>query len=231
MTEATRHELPDAETLADILAGDIAARLDSAIVSRGQATIAVSGGKSPIQLFERLAAKPLDWSKVAIAQVDERWIDPDHEASNARMIRAHLLTSHAEQAAFVPMKVPETTAALGQPSVERIYRGLTLPFDIMLLGMGEDGHTASIFPGAPEFEHLMTTPDLTAAATANALPHERMTLTRAGILNSRRIILPVSGLAKRAMLERVMADGPVEELPVRLIFQQSEVPVAVWTSV
>jgi 6-phosphogluconolactonase len=224
----TEHRFPDADRLADALAGSIAARLRAAIVDRGCALMAVSGGRSPAAVFDRLGRAELDWRQVIIAQVDERWVAPEDPASNARLIRDHLLGTKAAAARFVPMKNDAASPAEGQPACEAALAALPGPFDLILLGMGDDGHTASLFPAMPELGDALTTTALCAAATASVAPHPRMTLTRRALLESRALILQIGGAVKEAVYRRALGDGPVEEMPVRVLFRQNEVPVEVW---
>jgi 6-phosphogluconolactonase len=214
----------------EALAHAVARRIATAIRARGRALIAVSGGKSPAALFDRLAGEALDWGKVVVAQVDERWVDHADPASNSRLVREHLLKDRAAAARFVPMWNGAPSAAEGQPACEAALRELPRPFDFMLLGMGEDGHTASLFPHAPELAHALATEQLCAAATATVAPHERMTLTLAGLTDSRLLILSIAGAAKKKVLATAMAAGPVEEMPVRAILRQEKAPVELWLS-
>jgi 6-phosphogluconolactonase len=220
-----------ADTLADALAADLAAALRSAIDARGQALIAVSGGSSPKPLFARLAVTDLDWSSVVVAQVDERWLPTDHADSNARMIREHLLRDRAAAARFLPMKNAAATPEAGQAECEAQLRALPLPFDLIVLGMGEDGHTASLFPQAAALAVALD-PDgpLCAAVHPPNAPHARMSLTLAGLLASRRLVLPLSGVSKLRVLAGARQEGPVESMPVRAVLRQTHVPLEVWCS-
>jgi 6-phosphogluconolactonase len=228
MADIREHEFPDGERLAEALAEALSFRICDAVAQRNHALFALSGGRSPAAVFDRLASQKLDWQSVTVTQVDERWLAPEDAASNSRLIREHLLQGPAASATFLGMKNGATTAGEGQPACEAMLRALPLPVDFTLLGMGEDGHTASIFPGAPELGHALTTDALCAAATATVAPHERITLTVAGLLRSRVLILQLSGAAKIAVYRRALEDGPVEEMPVRAILRQDQVPVEVW---
>lgn len=230
MRQIPEHDFSDPNALAEQLATAVAGRLHHAVSQHGQALIAVSGGRSPALLFDRLSALKLDWSRVTITLVDERWVPEADSASNSRLIRDHLLKREASSARFLSLKSDAPTAAQGQPRCEAMLRSLPLPFDIVLLGMGDDGHTASLFPRAPELAHGLATDALCVAATATAAPRERMTLTLAGLLQSRLLILQLGGEAKRAVYRQALADGPVEDMPIRAIIRQDQVPVEVWMS-
>lgn len=218
------HEL----TSPEMLARRIADALRDALTKRGQALVAVSGGRSPVPLFEALAREPLDWGRATVTLVDERWVTPDHADSNERLVHTHLLTGPAAAARFVGMKNAAATAREGQAQAEAAVAALPRPFDVILLGMGEDAHTASLFPDAAELGHALTTSGLTAAVTPPTAPHERMTLTRAGLLDSRLLILPLAGAQKLDVYRAALGDGPLEEMPVRAVLRQDRVPVEVW---
>lgn len=224
------YRFPDARAAADALAQSIAGRLTRAIADRGIATLVVSGGRSPAAVFDALSQVDLSWDKVIVAQVDERWVPMDHGDSNSRLIDLHLLRDKAAAARFVPMKNDAATAREGQPTCEAAMASLPLPFDVLLLGMGEDGHTASLFPEAAQLRHGLTTDALTLAVVPPAAPHERMSLSARGLLESRVLILQIGGAAKEAVYRRALAQGPVEDMPVRIALHQSKVPVEVWIS-
>jgi 6-phosphogluconolactonase len=173
----TEYRFDSADAAAQDLARHIASTLSDAIAARGVATIALSGGRSPRAVLEALREMPLDWAKVIVAQVDERWVDPSHADSNERLIREALLTGPAAAARLVPMKNDADDAYQGQAACEEAMAALPWPIDIMLLGMGEDGHTASLFPEADELHDGLTTQALTLAVTPPAAPHQRLSLS------------------------------------------------------
>ncbi|MCI4589748.1 6-phosphogluconolactonase [Sphingobium sp. BYY-5] len=216
-----------AEAAADI-AARIATILSVAIAERGVASIAVSGGRSPRPVLEALSAADLDWSKVVVTLVDERWVAPDSADSNERLVRETLLQGAAAQARFVPMKTDAADAYAGQPAVEAAIATLPWPLDIVLLGMGDDGHTASLFPEGQELAEGLSSTALTIAATPPVAPHQRLSLTAHAILQSRHIFLQIGGAGKKAVYDCALAGGPVEELPIRLALLQDDVPVEVW---
>lgn len=220
----------DAPTAALALADSIAARLSAAIAARGAATLLLSGGRSPAPVFDALSRASLPWDKVTVAQVDERWVPADHPDSNSQLIRRHLLQGATAAARFLPMKNAAATADEGQPACEAALRALPRPFDILLLGMGEDGHTASLFPQAPELRDGLDTEALTIAVTPPAAPHARMSLTATGLLASRVLLLQIGGAAKEAVYRAALAAGPVEDMPIRAILHQDKVPVEIWIS-
>lgn len=224
------HRFESAELAAQALASALTASLGDAVRTRGTATIAVSGGRSPIALFEKLSAAEIAWDRVAITLVDERWVDETHADSNAALVRRHLLRDRAAKARFVPMKNAAATPHLGQTECERAIAALPLPFDAIVLGMGEDGHTASIFPQAAELGMALRTSALTVAVTPPVAPHARMSLSLHGLLRSRAIFLPIGGAAKERVYRIALGGGPVEEMPVRAVLRQRDVPVDVYLS-
>ncbi|PJG49251.1 6-phosphogluconolactonase [Sphingobium sp. LB126] len=226
----TEHLFVDGALAAANMAQRIAALLADAIAARGVATIALSGGRSPKPVLEALSQVALDWDKVIVTLVDERWVAPDHADSNERLIRENLLRGKAAAARFVPMKNDAADAYAGQAECEATFAALPWPLDIILLGMGEDGHTASLFPEAGELAEGLSTQAHVLAVTPPAAPHQRMSLSASAILASRHIFLQIGGAAKKAVYDRALAGGPVEELPIRVALCQHGVSVEVWIS-
>jgi 6-phosphogluconolactonase len=229
----TDHQFATRQALLDALAESLVGRLGEAVRVRGQAVIAVSGGQSPRALFEQISRHALSWERVTVTQVDERWIDPAHADSNARLIREHLLVGHAATARFVGLKNSADTPEAGRASCESNLQALALPFDVVILGMGDDGHTASLFPGAAELAVALDTsrPDLCTPAYPPAAPYPRMSLTLRGLLCSRVLVLPLAGGAKISTLRKAEEQGPVEQMPIRAILRQLQVPIEIWSTV
>ena len=226
----TEYHFTDGGAAAADLATRIATVLSEAIATRGTASLALSGGRSPKPVLEALARTPLDWSKIVVTLVDERWVAPDAPDSNERLLRDTLLTGPAAAARFVPMKNDAADAYAGQPAVEAAFAAIPWPLDIVLLGMGEDGHTASLFPAAAELADGLSSTARTIAVTPPAAPHQRLSLTASAILAARHIFLQISGDAKKAVYAQALEDGPVETLPIRLALLQAQTPVEVWIS-
>jgi 6-phosphogluconolactonase len=205
--------------------------LGAAIAARGRASLAVSGGRSPLPLFAALSQADLAWPQVAVTLVDERWVDGDSDDSNERMVRRHLLVGKAKDAAFLGLKTAAATPAAALANRQEALRALPLPFDVVLLGMGEDGHTASLFPGADGLAAALDPAggDLLAAIDAPAAAHRRLGLSLRGILASRHIVLSIAGSCKRSVFERANGGGadPMT-LPVAAVLRQVEVPVDVF---
>ncbi len=221
---------PEAQAIA--LAGEIAKRLHAAVAERGAALIAVSGGKSPIRLFQLLSQADLPWSAITVTLVDERWVAPEDEASNEGLVRKHLLVGRATAAKFLPLKNSAATPEEGVAVCNASLAKLSLPFDIVVLGMGDDGHTASFFPQAPGLaEALDINRDaLCAAVRPQTAPHPRMTLTLWVLQSSRWLVLPLQGEAKLQTYRKALEDGPVELMPVRSVLRQTTAALEIWIS-
>ena len=229
---AREHRFDSMAALVAELAAGIAHDGREALAARGEASLMVSGGRTPAPLFAALAPRPLDWPKVAVGLVDERWVPPDHADSNERLVRSTLLVQAAAAARFVPMKNGAATASAGQPACEAAIRAMPRPFDVCLLGMGDDGHTASLFPRAPQLAAGLdiARDALTIATDPVTAPHQRMSLTLRALLTSRRIVVQLAGDNKWQVYQQALAAGPVSELPIRAVLRQEEVPVDVYWS-
>ncbi|MEQ8516288.1 MAG: 6-phosphogluconolactonase [Chromatocurvus sp.] len=219
---------PSQGELAPALAAAIAEQLRSAILARGQAILAVSGGSTPVPFFKALQRAELDWSRVTVTLVDERWVDADHADSNAALVNRHLLRGAAAGARFEPLKTPAATAEQGCQWVNSRL-ALLGPPDIAVLGMGADGHTASWFPGASSLAQAL---DPASRETCVALQppqaeHARLSLSLAAVLAATRLYLHFTGSAKWATFERALLPGPVADLPVRALLRQQSAPVQV----
>jgi len=218
-----------ARALADAVAADLAA----AIEAGRPASLVVSGGRSPVPFFEALAARTLPWRAVSVTLADERWVDPASADSNEALVRAHLLRGPATAARWVALKGPEATARDGLEGAAKRVLALSRPFDVTVLGMGEDGHVASLFPGATGLERALdpAASPLLAAIDPPAAPHPRISLTLAALLSSRRIVVLISGDRKRAVIERAAAGGDPHDLPIAAVLAQTRVPVeVVWSA-
>jgi 6-phosphogluconolactonase len=214
--------------LVPVLSGEIAATLVAAVQARGRATLAVSGGSTPRGLFAALAACELPWADITVTLVDERWVSPDHPDANARLVREHLLQGRAASARFVGLTTSAATPFEAVAEVDARLRAEVMPLDVAVLGMGEDGHTASFFPGAAELETaLHDTPFLCCGIRPPRAPHLRMTLTLPCLLGATRLFLHLLGAGKRAVLEAAMQDGPVAVLPVRAVLHNQRLPLAI----
>ena len=227
----TMHDFTDSHALASALAERVADRLRAGLVERGFALLAVSGGRTPLRFFELLAQAALDWSRVQVTLVDERWVDAHDSRSNARLVREHLLQGAAAAAQFVPLYTGAATPEEGQAEAGRRVHALPLPFDAVVLGMGLDGHTASFFPGG---DHLAAAldPDLRSGVLPMRAPdagEPRITLTLPALLQTRHLFLHIEGEDKREVLAQAkLGLGEAAHYPVRAVLERSPVPVDVY---
>jgi 6-phosphogluconolactonase len=224
------HRFPDALALAHALSGEIKVDLDEAIATRGVASLVLSGGKTPIKLLQQLGTEKVDWPKVWITLSDERWVETSSADSNERLIRDNLLSRLPAAAHFVGLKNPAPTPEAGADWAWRALSRVPHPYDVVVLGMGSDGHTASLFPGSLALARALDATAAPGCVAVNALtaPHARVSLNLAALLDARRIVLHIEGDSKWQVYLRARAPGSVAELPVRAILQQREVPVDVF---
>lgn len=212
------------------LAEAVAAQLRHAIATRGHALLAVSGGKSPIALFEHLRQQPLDWASVTVLLVDERCVPHTHPDSNTALVRQHLLQDGAAAATFVTFF--DTLDAIDTLAAAANQRLATLhwPLDVAVLGMGEDGHTASLFPAAPGLDTALHTTAHVAWVRPDAIghaPHPRLTLTLPTLQAARQLHLSLAGPAKQAVYRQALVQ-PDAALPVSLLLHRPAHPFSVW---
>jgi len=223
---------PTAEALADALARRVAEIITYAAGARGRASLIVSGGRTPVTVFQRLAATELPWERVGISLADERRVPESDPRSNARLVREHLLQGQAAAARFAPIHREGVGERADEAACTAALGTLPRPFDAVILGMGADGHTASLFPGAPELRAALAldTEACCQAITAPVEPPERLTLTLATLLDSRWIALHVTGREKWQTLATAIATDAPERHPVAALFRQRRVPVHVYWS-
>jgi len=216
------HQFADRQALARALAGHVARALRTAITERGRGRLVVSGGQTPRRLYEALSRASLDWSKVTVIPADERCVPPDDPHANERLIRETLL-----RGAAAPADYRRLPGGADDPA----------PFDVVVLGMGEDGHTASLFPGARELvAALGENPagpaarcvEITPDPLPLAAPFARLSLSAPALLAAHEIILLITGAAKRKTYEAALAGRDIPAMPVRAMLHQGKTPVTVW---
>jgi 6-phosphogluconolactonase len=224
------HRFPDRQALAAALAGEIKVDLEEAIAARGAGSLVVSGGRTPALMFQQLRDEKLDWTRTWVTLADERWVETSSEESNERFVRENLLAGPAAAAHFVGLKNPAPTPEAGADWATRALTRVPHPFDVVVLGMGGDGHTASLFPGSMALARGLDPGAPPACIAVNALvpPHARVSLNLPALLDARRIVLHIEGAAKWTVYQRARTPGAAAELPVRAILQQKEVPVDVY---
>lgn len=227
----TTHSFTHCDAQASALAERVADRLRCALAERGRGVLAVSGGTTPKLFFEKLSREVLDWSSVQITLVDERWVPESDPRANAALVRKSLLQHAASGASFVPLYTGAATPEEGIDEATARINALTLPFDVVVLGMGDDGHTASFFPDG---NHLAEALDPDGAAPvvsmrAAAAGEPRITLSLSALLSTRSLYLLVTGEHKRQLLaDARLGLGAAQQMPVRAVLTQQRVPVAVY---
>ena len=204
------------EALAETLARDVAEELQRAIEAKGKATLAVSGGSTPKLFFEKLSAVDIPWARVSVTLVDERQVPEESERSNARLVRLHLLKNRAAAARFVPL--------VSNPEAERVP-----PFDVAILGMGNDGHTASFFPGGDRLAEALDRSSSRTLIEMNApgAGEPRLTFTLPILEQAGRLALHIEGTEKQEVLKKALGEGPAEDMPVRAVLR-SAAPVTLY---
>ncbi len=196
------------------LAVRVADALNQGLAARGRASLWLSGGSTPVPFFEALSRQPLDWARVTVGLVDERWCAPTEPDSNARLVHAHLLQREAAVAMWLGLYRPQAASPhVAQVEVNAALRACAWPADVVVLGMGGDGHTASWFPETPEYSQaLHPAPEprgvaVSAPAFPN-VPRPRFTLTLGAVRDTRLICLHFTGQAKAELLARTWAGEP-----------------------
>jgi len=227
MIEAEWWDYDSPGEMADAVAGDVGFIVESALDARGACLLALPGGKTPQPIFARLAEAKLPWKKVTIIPTDERLVPMQDERSNVRAIAKAFLPTGAR---VMPIAADIADHKLAGNSADAVLQDLAWPPDLCWLGMGEDGHTASIFAG-PDLQDALDAPKARRAVGVmpDPLPAEapvpRVTLTRAAILSARTILITVTGDKKRALLEQAIADGQSSRLPIGRVLAEAEQPI------
>jgi 6-phosphogluconolactonase len=227
------HTAPDALQLARSLAETVAARLRKCLQARGQALLVVSGGSTPVPFLEALRQQVLDWPRVTVTLADERCVAPEDARSNASLVRTHLLQGAAQAARWLPLYQSGETPETAAQRVEQALQSLPWPAAVTVLGMGGNGHTASLFPHAPELAAAcrVDAPRCLAvsAPTPPNVPVPRVTLTPRALLDADWLAVHIGGAAKHALLVQAMAPGEVAERPIRVALHQHRLPCHVYS--
>jgi 6-phosphogluconolactonase len=233
-TEIEWWEYDDATEMGEALAGDIQFIIESAIDARGGAVIALPGGRTPAPIYAKLSKAKLDWKRVTIIPTDDRIVPMGDALSNVTGIAKIFLPLGARVIPLVSDKAPDYKAA-GRAADSRLT-DFHWPLDLCVLGMGADGHTASIFPG-PDLDEALTGPKERRAlgVMPEPLPPEapvpRVTLSLAAIVAARALMIAVTGQEKRDVLERAIAEGAGSNLPIGRVLAESELPVDIHWSI
>ena len=224
-----RRSFADKTTLARELAEAVTDRINAAIAERGVAAIAVSGGSTPGKFFQALGkTKSIDWEKVIVTLVDERWVDETNDRSNALLVNEKMLQGPAAVARFFPLYSGGTEPdASHVAKTNALMADLPQPFAAVILGMGNDGHTASFFPGGDTLSEALSAEGPTLAIRAPGAGEPRITFTLPRLLKTDGLYLHIEGGEKARVLDVALGDGPVEDMPIRAVLR-SGAPVSVY---
>ena len=221
-------EATNANELSQLLTDAVAQALRLAIDEQGKASLLVSGGSTPVPFFDRLSQQQLDWQKVVVTLADERWVPYEHDDSNERLVHEHLLQNYAASAQFCSLY--DATAATPEAGSlvvsERLTAQLPMPITVLILGMGTDGHTASLFPDTDGLEQAMAldNPATVQIMHPDASPHARITLTRRALLESTHRFLHITGSAKKALIDDINTVSG-KKLPIAGFLDQPPITV------
>ncbi|GHA30751.1 6-phosphogluconolactonase [Devosia pacifica] len=224
-----RKSFADRDTLAAELAEAVASRINEAIERDGIASVAVSGGSTPARFFAVLGKrKDIAWEKVLVTLVDERWVDELSKRSNANLVNTKMLQGPAATARFIPLySGGEEPDAEALARTTEALKPLPQTFAAVVLGMGNDGHTASFFPGGDALEDALNGEGPVVAIRAPGAGEPRITFTLSRLLATDGLYLHIEGDEKAETLEKALADGPVEDMPVRAVLR-AERPMTVY---
>ncbi len=215
ITSDTKH------ALAESLAANVAGWLRDGLISRGSASLVVSGGSTPAPFFSALSLHEIEWSNVTVTLADERWVALDDELSNEKLVRETLLVNAASSAKFLSIYNGAKSPEDGWQQCEESLRSVPGPYDVVVLGMGGDGHTASLFPDTEGLEEACD-PDSGKKCLPmrpSHIPEARMSLTLAALLDCRRLVLHITGENKRKVFEQAIAG---ENLPIASVIEAAK---------
>jgi len=209
------------EELIDSFSKKIIENLNVGIRQRGKATLLVSGGSTPKPLFEKLSHSDIDWSCVKIGLVDERWVDEDHKDSNAKLVKDFLLVNKASKATFIPLYQKGLKAQDSQEKCSNLVKNELFPCDVLILGMGDDGHTASLFPNKKELKDALdiSRESYCISMTPDDAPHTRMSLTLSAILKAQNLYLHIQGKNKIEVYEKAISEQDYTKSPITAVLK------------
>ncbi|MFJ7883914.1 6-phosphogluconolactonase [Pseudomonas sp. NPDC096917] len=216
----TAHSFNNPVALAEGLALVVAGQLNDAIAKQGVATLVVSGGRSPVAFFQNLIKQPVDWSKVVISLADERWVPVEHADSNAGLLKKNLLKGPAAKAQFVGLYNVAANLEAAAEQADRVLAELP-PIDVLILGMGDDGHTASLFPGSPNLAEALQLDNARRCwpMLAPTVPHQRLSMSRSLLASAKNTVLSIQGQAKLNTLNEALGGTDIAALPIRAFLQ------------
>lgn len=224
------HSIDTRAELAEQLADAVAKALTDALDARGAATLAVSGGSTPKAFFEALSTRPLHWEKVTITLVDERYVPANNPRSNHLLLAEHLLQDKAAEAQVLPLYKDgihaDEAAKLGTAQAEELGH----PFDVVILGMGTDGHTASFFPGGDQLAEALdlSAPRQVMTMEAAGAGEPRLTFSFSALHDARLLVLHIEGEEKKTVLDAAMSGSDEAKMPIRAVLNRAATPVDIY---
>lgn len=221
------HRAPDAAQLAQELAAFVAQCLRQTLRTKDRALLVVSGGTTPAAFFDELRLQDVPWAQVVITLADERWVSPVHPDSNERVVRQHLLQGAAARAIWMPLWRDGLSTHEALPLLCGELDALPWPASVVLLGMGGDGHTASLFPHDASWVESGPDPDRCLAVPAPMPPNvpvPRVSLSPTCLMDAEQVVIHLTGEAKWAVLQHAEQDGSAHDYPIRLAWQQRHAP-------
>ncbi|MBA6224844.1 6-phosphogluconolactonase [Colwellia sp. MB02u-18] len=223
------NEFEQRELLDEALADKVAALLTAALDSKGKASIAVSGGSTPKGFFQALSKKKLAWEAITITLADERWVDIDSSDSNTKLVHEYLMQNEAVKAKFFYLKQGEILSDETLTDLNLAANQQLLPLDVLILGMGEDGHTASLFPCSDEITQcLAKDSQALLKVTPKTAPHQRISFSFAALAQSKNTFLHISGISKKQVLAKAIAGQVCKEMPIRAFLQAPNINTQVY---
>jgi 6-phosphogluconolactonase len=225
-----RHDFEDGAALAEGLSAAVAAELAEAVAARGAASLAISGGSTPKAFFKVLSNADIAWDKVTITLVDERFVPADNPRSNHLLAATLLLQNKAAAATFVPLYQDAADAEAAATIATKKTAAISNPFDVAILGMGNDGHTASFFPRGNNLAKALDAHAQRGILTmeAEGAGEPRLTFSFSALQDARFLALHIEGAEKQSVLEKVLSGRDETEMPVRAIFNRASSPVEIY---
>ncbi|MBZ9656895.1 6-phosphogluconolactonase [Phyllobacterium lublinensis] len=229
-TEHRLHSFADSNELAEALASTVADRLNAACDDRGKAVLAVSGGTTPALFFKALSVKKLPWERITVTLVDERFVPPTSDRSNQKLVAEMLLQNDAARANFVGLYTDASTVEEGAKIAAGAIASLGQPFDVVILGMGGDGHTASFFPGGDHLAEAISPEQqaLVLPMWAEGAGEPRLTLTLPVIAGARFVALHIEGAAKKTVLAKALDGGETSDMPIRAVLRYEPIELEIF---
>ncbi len=224
------HSFKSQESLIEVLSKRIVDQLKETIDENGKASLIVSGGNTPKPLFKKLSESSLAWEKVSVGLCDERWIPTSDENSNEHLVKTYLLKGYASKATFVGMYNEELDVQSAEKWCTQTMKESLLPFDVLILGMGNDAHTASLFPENVKLEKAfdLENEDLCIAIEPTTAPYMRMSLTRSAILSASHIYLHFEGEEKLAVYGDAITGDDMYKMPIRSVLNEDSKDIEVY---